>query len=87
MYAATGIRKPFVQHTVRNPSPRTLNAASMIAAALRPAPSKQLPALPTRSPSAAARQSDQYYWGSTEDREIELKDLCSWSSESFDDLF
>ena len=86
----------------RIPSPKTLNAACIIAAALRPAPAKRLPAIPLQSPSAAAQQSDQYYWGETdnectsasirknhreEDREMELKNLCSWSSDSFDDIF
>jgi len=92
MFAATENRMPLQQPSVRNTSP----------AALRPAPAKRLPALPTQSPSAAAQQSDRYYWGSSkyvecpnninkndrdEDREIELTNLSSWSSESFDDIF
>jgi hypothetical protein len=101
MFVAAKNRKSSPQPSVRNdPSPRTINAASMIAAALRPAPAKRLPTLPTQSPSAT---SDQYYWGSKdvecsnnnnsdkndrdEDRGMELKNLCSWSSESFDDIF
>jgi hypothetical protein len=104
MFVSAKNRKSSPQPSVRNnPSPRTINAASMIAAALRPAPAKRLPTLPTQSPSAAAaQQSDQYYWGSRdvecsnnnsdkngrdEDRGMELKNLCSWSSESFDDIF
>ena len=74
----------------QNPSPRTLNAASKIAAALLPAPAKIHPAIP--SPSAR-RSADQYYWGigtETKDadkgQEMELKDLCSWSSDSYDDI-
>ena len=101
MFVAAKHRKSSPQPSVpTNPSPRTINAASMIAAALRPAPAKRLPTLPTQSPSAA---SDQYYWGSKdvecsnnntsnkndrdEDRGMELKNLCSWSSGSFDDIF
>lgn len=74
----------------RNPSPRTLNAANKIAAALLPAPAKILPAVP--SPSAR-RSADQYYWGNGKEantthggQEMELKDLCSWSSDSYDDI-
>ena len=74
----------------QNPSPRTLNAASKIAAALLPAPAKIHPAIP--SPSARL-SADQYYWGTgtgTSDadkgQEMELKDLCSWSSDSYDDI-
>lgn len=74
----------------RNPSPRTLNAANKIAAALLPAPAKIFPAVP--SPSAR-RSADQYYWGNGKEantthggQEMELKDLCSWSSDSYDDI-
>jgi hypothetical protein len=104
-FVAKDNRKTLQQPLVQKPSPRTLNAASKIAAALRPNPTKQLPTLPTKSPSAAATRSDQYYWGSTdvqsyissssssgssdqdENQDMELKNLCSWSSESFEDLF
>ena len=96
---ATESQKPLQQSLNQQPSPRSLNAASTIVAALRPAPAKRLPTLPTQSSSAMTRQSDQYYWGtgadecSTDngnddcgpDRSLQLKDLCSWSSESFDD--
>mmetsp|Transcript_26031 Transcript_26031/g.61143 ORF Transcript_26031/g.61143 Transcript_26031/m.61143 type:complete len:766 (+) Transcript_26031:110-2407(+) len=92
-------QKPLQDSLFQMPSPRTSNAASMIVAALRPAPAKRLPTLPTQSCGAVARQSDQYYWGTTDaecsidtenndcrrDRSLELKELCSWSSQSFDD--
>ena len=74
-----------------SPSPRTLTAASKIAAALRPTPEKHVAAIP--SPSARQSSSDQYYWGKeegidvTEDQHLELKNLCSWSSDSLDDIF
>lgn len=90
-------RMPLQHFSIRNPSPsRTLNAASMMAAALRPAPAQTLPTLPTQSPSAGGQQSEKYYWGSQDvvcsdsvdernqengEQEIELKNLCSWSSE------
>jgi len=103
-FVAKDNRNTLQQPLVQNPSPRTLNAASKIAAALRPNPTKQLPTLPTKSPSAAPTRSDEYYWGSRdvqsyisssssgssdqdENQEMELKNLCSWSSESFEDLF
>eukprot|EP00536_Pseudo-nitzschia_multiseries_P003219 jgi/Psemu1/64033/estExt_Genemark1.C_480020 len=92
-------RMPLHDCPVQNPSPRTLNAATMIAAALRPGPSQSSPALPAQSPSFVPKNDvDEYYWGNmntdekVEDRENnkeeELKDLCSWSSsDSFDDVF
>ncbi len=76
---------------IPSPSPRTLTAASKIAAALRPTPEKHVAAIP--SPSARQSSSDQYYWGKeegidvTEDQHLELKNLCSWSSDSLDDIF
>jgi len=101
MFVATENNKSLQKSSVRKPFPKTLNAASKIVAALRPAPVKPLPALPTQSSNTVAKRSDQYYWGNMdvecysnsdkndggEDRETELKNLCSWSSESFDDIF
>ncbi len=73
---------------VASVSPRTLTAASKIAAALRPGPARHGVAVPSSRQSA-----DQYYWGKTNDTaddnvdpELELKNLCSWSSDSFDDI-
>jgi len=58
-------RMPLQDPSVRNPSPRRLDAPTMIAtAALRPAPAQNLPAIPTESPrDAAEEESDKYYWG------------------------
>lgn len=60
-------RMPLQDPSVRNPSPRILNAPTMIAAAaLRPAPAQKLPAIPAESPrDAAEEESDKYYWGIT----------------------
>jgi len=64
-FIATANRMPLQDPSVRNPSPRRLDAPTMIAtAALRPAPAQNLPAIPTESPrDAAEEESDKYYWG------------------------
>lgn len=96
-------RVPLQGPFVRNPSPRMSNAASALASPLRPGPAQNLPTLPAQSPSAMARlKSDKYYWGDSDTdvviessnlrgseihQQTELRDLCSWSSESFDDIF
>ncbi|VEU41846.1 unnamed protein product [Pseudo-nitzschia multistriata] len=86
---------PLQEPLVRNPPSKIVNAASLTVAALRPAPAQSLPALPTR------KESDQYYWGNIHEDDLcsgdnhrkngesdseELKDLCSWSSDSYDDI-
>ena len=81
-----------LQHSVRNSSPRTLNAASMIAAALRPAQPQTLPTLPNPSPTVCQGRSN-YYWSqdchSVENsaNEHQVEDTA-WPLESFfDDIF
>mmetsp|Transcript_12493 Transcript_12493/g.29280 ORF Transcript_12493/g.29280 Transcript_12493/m.29280 type:complete len:720 (+) Transcript_12493:224-2383(+) len=95
-YISKENRMPLHDCPIQDPSPRTLNAATMIAAALRPGPVQSRPTLPAQSPSVALQKDvDEYYWGSNDgeaeggenDREAELKNLCSWtSSDSIDDV-
>jgi hypothetical protein len=74
-------------------SPRTLNAASMIVTALRPAPAHTQAMLPSPSPVSGNKRSDNYYWnqdpGTVEMCEVQQQQagiIRAWSSESFDDV-
>ena len=94
IFVAAESKKPQRRQQLQQPSPRTLSAASMIAVALLPTPAKHLPAVPSPS-TRKTKSTDNYYWGNIKDasenidesREMELKDLCSWSSDSYDDIF